>query len=185
FPFVYVVGLEENLFPSQMSLHSRTELEEERRLFYVALTRAEKRAVLTYATSRYRFGNIITSEPSRFISEINPEFLNVSNPTRGGGVSLNQVTFERKLGRVKEPLFSTRSREREKENPDDNKAVVITPSDLTDLKVGYNVIHERFGKGKVIGLEGKPPEKATVFFPKVGNKQLLLKFAKLEIIQSS
>jgi DNA helicase-2/ATP-dependent DNA helicase PcrA len=185
FPFVYVVGLEENLFPSQMSLHSRTELEEERRLFYVALTRAEKRAVLTYATSRYRFGNIITSEPSRFISEINPEFLNVSNPSRGGGVSLNQMTFERKLGRPKEPLFTTKKAEREKQNPDDNKAVVITPSDLTDLKVGYNVIHERFGKGKVIGLEGKPPEKATVFFPKVGNKQLLLKFAKLEIVQST
>jgi len=186
FPYVYVVGLEENLFPSQMALHSRPELEEERRLFYVALTRAEKLATLSYATSRYRYGNIITSEPSRFIEEINAEFLDIANPSRGAGVSMNQFNLERKIGRTKEPLFSTRRNLKKIEDSDSTDAEAATteinPSDLSDLKVGYNVKHERFGKGKVVGLEGAPPIKATVFFPQVGNKQLLLKFAKLEIL---
>jgi DNA helicase-2/ATP-dependent DNA helicase PcrA len=186
FPYVYVVGLEENLFPSQMALHSRPELEEERRLFYVALTRAEKLATLSYATSRYRYGNIITSEPSRFIEEINAEFLDIANPSRGGGVSMNQFNLERKIGRTKEPLFSSRRNLKKIEDSDSSgehtATTEITPSDLSDLKVGYNVKHERFGKGKVVGLEGTPPVKATVFFPQVGNKQLLLKFAKLEIL---
>jgi len=181
FPFVYVVGLEENLFPSQMALHSRPELEEERRLFYVALTRAEKQATLTYATSRYRYGNVITSEPSRFIEEIDEMHLEVANPTRGSGVSLNQYGLERRINKTKEPLFTTRKNLKKivTENDEVNE---ITPSDLTDIKVGYNVKHERYGKGKVVGLEGTPPMKATVFFPQVGNKQLLLKFAKLEIL---
>jgi len=181
FPFVYVVGLEENLFPSQMALHSRPELEEERRLFYVALTRAEKQATLTYATSRYRYGNVITSEPSRFIEEIDEMHLEVANPSRGSGVSLNQYGLERRINKTKEPLFTTRKNLKKivTENDEVNE---ITPSDLSDIKVGYNVKHERFGKGKVVGLEGTPPMKATVFFPQVGNKQLLLKFAKLEIL---
>jgi DNA helicase II / ATP-dependent DNA helicase PcrA len=186
FPYVFIVGLEENLFPSQLSLHSRPELEEERRLFYVALTRAEKTATLSYATSRYRYGNIITSEPSRFIEEIDAEHLDVANPTRGGGISLNQLGLERKINRTREPVFSSRPKLRnanEDTNVETPGATTITPSDLSDIKVGNNVIHERFGKGKVVGLEGKPPVKATVFFPKVGNKQLLLKFAKLEIVQ--
>ncbi len=186
FPYVYVVGLEENLFPSQMALHSRPELEEERRLFYVALTRAEKLATLSYATSRYRYGNIITSEPSRFIEEINAEFLDIANPSRGAGVSMNQFNLERKIGRTKEPLFTTRRNLKKIEDSDptneQSATTEINPSDLSDLKVGYNVKHERFGKGKVVGLEGAPPIKATVFFPQVGNKQLLLKFAKLEIL---
>jgi DNA helicase-2/ATP-dependent DNA helicase PcrA len=186
FPYVYVVGLEENLFPSQMALHSRPELEEERRLFYVALTRAEKLATLSYATSRYRYGNIITSEPSRFIEEINAEFLDIANPSRGAGVSMNQFNLERKIGRTKEPLFTTRRNLKKIEDSDttneQSATTEINPSDLSDLKVGYNVKHERFGKGKVVGLEGTPPIKATVFFPQVGNKQLLLKFAKLEIL---
>ena len=181
FPYVFVVGLEENLFPSQLSLHSRPELEEERRLFYVALTRAEKQATLTYATSRYRYGNIITSEPSRFIEEIDASRLDIANPSRGGGISLNQVGLERKIHRAKEPLFTTR-RNLKKVTDEAEQTSTISPSDLSDIKVGYNVLHERFGKGKVVGLEGTPPVKATVFFPKVGNKQLLLKFAKLEIL---
>ena len=181
FPYVYIVGLEENLFPSQMALHSRPELEEERRLFYVALTRAEKQATLTYATSRYRYGNIITSEPSRFIDEIDNAHLDLGSANKGSGVSLNQFNLERKLNKAKTPLFTTRK------NLTKLDAAVqsdesITASDLSDLKVGYNVKHERFGKGKVVGIEGNPPVKATVFFPLVGNKQLLLKFAKLEIL---
>lgn len=187
FPYVYVVGLEENLFPSQLALNSRTELEEERRLFYVAITRAEKSATLSYATSRFRWGNIVTSEPSRFIEEIDPEHLEMLNQPKsrslGGGRSMNQVNMERKLGaKTKAPVYSNRRKltpvdKAAKPHPSKGK----TASEL-DLKVGYNVMHERFGKGKVVGLEGTPPTKATVFFPKAGNKQLLLKFAKLEII---
>ncbi|MCB9225458.1 MAG: 3'-5' exonuclease [Crocinitomicaceae bacterium] len=182
FPYVFIVGLEENLFPSQMALNSRSELEEERRLFYVALTRAEKRATLSYATSRYRWGNLITSEPSRFIEEIDPEFLEVNNPSRGAGRSMNQVNLERKVGIPGKQVFSDKQRKLTKIGSTNTSPKTGSVASNLDLKVGYNVIHERFGKGKVIGLEGNPPEKATVFFPKVGNKQLLLKFARLEIV---
>ena len=112
FPFVYIVGMEENLFPSQLALNSRSELEEERRLFYVALTRAEKQATLSYATSRFRWGNIVTSEPSRFIEEIDSSHLffesKASSSFSKGGRSLNQVNMERKIGQKKESLFSNR-----------------------------------------------------------------------------
>ena len=181
FPYVFVVGLEENLFPSQLSLNSRSELEEERRLFYVALTRAEKRATLSYATSRYRWGNLITSEPSRFIEEIDTEFLDIQAPMRSGGRSLNQVNLERKTGASSKSVFSNKQRTLKKVT-NDMKPKAGTQASLLDLKVGNNVKHERFGKGKVVGLEGDPPVKATVFFPNAGNKQLLLKFARLEIL---
>lgn len=188
FPYVYIVGLEENLFPSQLALNSRTELEEERRLFYVALTRAERKATLSYAISRFRWGNIVTSEPSRFIEEIDPSNLEIDKATTGkslgGGRSMNQLNMERKIGGKKAPLFSNK---RKLTPIGQAKPKKPTPSSGTignqlDLKVGYNVMHERFGKGKVIGLEGTPPTKATVFFPKAGNKQLLLKFARLTVI---
>jgi len=182
FPYVFIVGLEENLFPSQMALNSRSELEEERRLFYVALTRAEKKATLSYATSRYRWGNLITSEPSRFIEEIDTEFLEVANPSRGGGRSLNQVNLEKRVAKSTKTIFSDKARKLKKVSSVDTKPKSGTAANLLNLKVGYNVVHEKFGKGKVIGLEGTPPEKATVFFPKVGNKQLLLKFARLEVL---
>jgi DNA helicase-2/ATP-dependent DNA helicase PcrA len=182
FPYVFIVGLEENLFPSQMALNSRSELEEERRLFYVALTRAEKKATLSYATSRYRWGNLITSEPSRFIEEIDKDFLEVNNPSRGAGRSLNQVNLERKVGIPGKTAFSEKQRKLKRVTSADNGTKSGTVANQLELKVGYNVKHERFGKGKVIGLEGNPPVKATVFFPKVGNKQLLLKFARLEVL---
>lgn len=180
FKYVYVVGLEENLFPSQMALNSREELEEERRLFYVAVTRAEKNCTLSYATSRYRWGNLITSEPSRFIEEIDSKHLELANPTfKGGGRSMNQMSMERKIGGTQSGL-PKRTLTKITDAP--KKVKGDTSANLLDLKVGYNVMHERFGKGKVVALEGTPPSKATVFFPKVGNKQLLLKFAKLEIL---
>jgi len=182
FKYVYVVGLEENLFPSQMALNSREELEEERRLFYVAVTRAEKECTLSYATSRYKWGNLITSEPSRFIEEIDSEFLELSGPKYGGGKgrSLNQMSMERKIGGTQSGL-PKRTLTKLSDTP--KKVKGDTSSNLQDLKVGYNVKHARFGKGKVVALEGSPITKATVFFPKVGNKQLLLKFAKLEILE--
>jgi len=186
FPYVYIVGLEENLFPSQLALNSRSELEEERRLFYVALTRAERQATLSYASSRFRWGNIVTSEPSRFIEEIDPSHLEIQNNSSstsfGGGRSMNQVNLERRIEGKKAPLFSDRRRLTPLAEAKPTKANVGSSAQDLDLKVGNNVIHERFGKGKVVGLEGTPPTKATVFFPSAGNKQLLLKFAKLEIV---
>ena len=181
FPYVFVVGLEENLFPSQMALNSRTELEEERRLFYVAITRAEKNCTLSFATSRYRWGNLITSESSRFIEEIDPQYLELSTPYKSGGRSLNQTNLVNKtVGRIP---AQTGPKRRLTKMSDAPKAKAGPTADSLDLKVGYNVKHERFGKGKIVALEGSPPTKATVFFPKVGNKQLLLKFAKLDVIR--
>ncbi len=182
FPYVFVVGLEENLFPSQMALNDRSELEEERRLFYVAVTRAEKLCTLSFATSRYRFGNIITSEPSRFIEEIDAEFLDISHSTISSGRSLNQVNLERKFGFSKGRSTGIPSNLKKINTNSVSNTSNSRPASEIDLKVGYNVIHERFGKGKVVGLEGNPPQKATVFFPNHGNKQLLLKFAKLEVV---
>jgi DNA helicase-2/ATP-dependent DNA helicase PcrA len=181
FKYVFVVGLEENLFPSQMALNSRTELEEERRLFYVAVTRAEKQCTLSYATSRYRWGNLITSEPSRFIEEIDPKYLEMAATSfTGGGRSLNQTNMERKIGGSTMSGLPKRTLTKMSDVPKKTKST--DTANLLNLKVGYNVMHERFGKGKVVALEGAPPVKATVFFPKAGNKQLLLKFAKLDIL---
>lgn len=179
FPHVYLVGLEENLFPSQMALNSRSELEEERRLFYVAVTRAEKTCTLSYATSRFQWGNLITSERSRFVDEISPEFLHHESPERGGGRSLSNKSFDRpftgglnkNLGsRSLKPISNATSANRTNSTPD-------------SLKVGYNVEHDRFGKGKITKLEGSgPDQKATIFFPRHGSKTVLLRFANLKVL---
>jgi DNA helicase-2/ATP-dependent DNA helicase PcrA len=179
FKYVYVVGLEENLFPSQMALNSRNELEEERRLFYVAVTRAEKECTLTYATSRFKWGNLTTAEPSRFIEEIDPKHLELSGTAyKGGGRSLNAINSNRKIG-GKNFNMSKRKLTKMSDLPNKTKK---TPDTNIDLKVGFNVKHARYGKGKVMAIEGNPAEKVTVFFPAHGNKQLLLKFAKLEVV---
>lgn len=186
FPYVHIVGLEENLFPSQLALNSRDELEEERRLFYVALTRAEKQCTLSYATSRYRWGNLITSEASRFIDEIDEAFTEFETPYHNqasGGRSLNSRK-NTASGVSSTPKYAPQRKLR-KITKSTSSESGINASDLSDLKVGYNVKHDRFGKGKVVAIEGKSPDtKATVFFPRVGQKQLLLKFAKLEILDN-
>lgn len=185
FQHVYLVGLEENLFPSQMALNSRTELEEERRLFYVAVTRAKETCTLSYAKSRFQWGNLITSEPSRFIEEIAPEYLHFETPERGRGVSLSggrQSAFENPagmggLGGLNKGFASKSLKPVSKASPSEPK----NGSEL-DLKVGFNVEHERFGKGKVIKLDGSGADKkATIFFPKHGSKTVLLRFANLTI----
>ncbi|MDB4089376.1 UvrD-helicase domain-containing protein [Flavobacteriales bacterium] len=176
FPYVYIVGLEENLFPSQMSLTTRDDLEEERRLFYVAITRAEKKATLSYATSRYKWGNLTSCEPSRFIEEISPEFLEAPElvTPKKREESLKKG-FEMKFNKPQAGLKNL-------------KKVSTTPtssggSDNKNIVVGVNVKHAKFGKGKIVNIEGVyPNRKATVFFPNVGQKQLLLKFAKLELL---
>ena len=179
FPFVYIVGLEENLFPSAMNLNSRTELEEERRLFYVALTRAEKKIYLSYVLSRYRWGKPVDSEKSRFIDEINEEFL--ENNIIQNSITRNFSNNDQynKVGiRYKKP----------KKRPPSNFVKIklsSVKSNLFDSKlvVGNIVMHERFGKGRVISIEGIGGDrKAEIKFEKNGIKKLLLRFSKLEII---
>lgn len=166
FPYVYIVGLEENLFPSYLSMNSRAELEEERRLFYVAITRAREKLTLACAMNRYRWGNLSISQPSRFIDEINPSFLESTHKV--------QMTPgpARKLTKINTP---------EKQSPPEEDIPFL---DTSRINVGTMVEHQRFGKGKVTALEGSGAnKKATVHFPEVGNKQLLLRFARLRILE--
>ena len=189
FSQVYVVGLEENLFPSQLSLNSRTDLEEERRLFYVAITRAEKKLTLSYATSRYRWGSLTNCEPSRFIEEIAPQYLDldfkvVQKPNQASFFDDERNNWKQKDSFSKPkpattPSFKTKSILPKAHVPSEG----FSPSDTSGLQVGMEVEHERFGFGKVVHMEGtKPDLKATIFFKELGQKQLLLKFAKLRII---
>ena len=191
FPYIYVVGLEENLFPSQMALNTREELEEERRLFYVALTRAEKRATLSYALTRYRWGQLIQNEPSRFIEEIDEQYLNLPTVSarRPEPFDFNtaRTSFYKPMPSGSGPRTTTPPK------PGMKKVSASAPGAAADSGVaptasggiapGVEVKHARFGKGKVLKLEGEEPNvKATVFFPSAGQKQLLLKFAKLEVL---
>ena len=179
FPYVYIVGLEENLFPSAMNLNSRTELEEERRLFYVALTRAEKKIYLSYVLSRYRWGKPVDSEKSRFIDEIKEEYLQNNVIQRSISKDFSQKSQFNKVGiRYKKPEtrpaknFVKLKSSSSKSNLFDN-----------NLIVGNIVIHERFGKGEVISIEGQGGDKkAEIKFEKGGLKKLLLRFSRLEII---
>lgn len=194
FPYVYVVGLEENLFPSQMALTSRADLEEERRLFYVAVTRAEKNLILSFASSRYKWGSLQFSEPSRFISEIDDDFLDFkfsqNTPSYSSGV--DDFDFEKKSF---PSAYANKPNKMSTTNPQpiqQNPTVVpknlkkITASTLgkssaenLNLKTGMMVNHERFGNGIINELENG---KATINFQDGNTKQLLLKFAKLTII---
>lgn len=203
FPYVFIVGMEENLFPSQLSLNSREELEEERRLFYVALTRAEKQVTLSYADTRYRWGQLQSAEPSRFIDEIDEQYIEL--PTEGvtqkpsGIMDFKQArTGFKQQGkpieyRFNKPVPQETTPPAEPFSPPKNfkKVTSATVAEATmgveyatadDLAEGVEVIHATFGKGKVIKIEGISPDlKATIFFPSAGQKQLLLKFAKLKL----
>ena len=201
FPHVYIVGLEEDLFPSAMSMNTRSELEEERRLFYVALTRAEKQAYLTYALSRYRWGKLIDSEPSRFIEEIDDKYLEIITPIEErrynpmldasifGDIEPNKIrykpakqqTFKKKTATKANPVKFQIS------TPKNLKPVAKTNgnTNLFDSKlvVGNVVKHIRFGRGEVLKIEGVGADvKAEIKFENGGLKKLLLRFAKLEII---
>ncbi len=224
FPYVYIVGMEEDLFPNLMAVQSRADLEEERRLFYVALTRAEKRATLSYAMSRYKWGNLTAGEPSRFIDEIDPRFLRLpkrhelpsvnerdtftsawsrpgntsTRPVSGGTVFSREPKSAAPAAKVSHSPMK-RSAPAAPSVPDPGqrknlKRVTSTgaPVDATsslghaapgDIAEGVTVEHERFGKGKVLKVEGNAPDvKATIFFPSSGQKQLLLRFAKLTVV---
>ncbi len=195
FPHVFLVGLEENLFPSQLSISSRVDLEEERRLFYVAITRAEKTCTISYAASRFQFGSLTSSEPSRFISEIDQSFIklesaynNTSGPKPlGGGFGSPRMggLNNRTSGFGSSPTSSSSVPPRGglKSIKDLNRSSG-SDDDTPNLMVGSIVQHSTFGKGKVTELKGTGAErKATVFFPQVGSKTLLLRFAKLTVIE--
>ena len=176
FPYVYVVGMEENLFPSAMSISSRQELEEERRLFYVAVTRAEKMLTLSYANSRYQFGSVSFQELSRFVEEIDAKYIDV--PTKKKVLP--------KVGGLPKPMFAKRKTlnteplKRVQHGPTQGN----TPAAINAIEVGMTVKHEKFGYGKVLRIEGDgDSRKAIIFFEVMGEKQLMLKFAKLTIVK--
>ncbi len=189
FPHVFLVGLEENLFPSQLSISSRTDLEEERRLFYVAITRAEKTCTISYAASRFQFGSLNSCEPSRFISEIDQNYLQFESAHgSGGGRSLGGGFGSTRIGGLnnRPSGFTQRPTGNFKSVKDLSGSTSPTSnsSENVALKVGYVVQHGTFGKGKITALEGTGEErKATVFFPQVGSKTLLLRFAKLTVLE--
>ena len=174
FPYVFIAGLEEDLFPSQMSVSSRADLEEERRLFYVALTRAEKKAFLSFASTRFRYGNMNYCEPSRFLSEIDTTL--IDSPSI-------QKTVEKRELSSKSYTLQKHVIQRKLVKPTATGAT-LSESEMSRLAVGIKVKHERFGTGEIVGLEGDfPNKKATVDFKGIGKKQLLLKFAKLQLIE--
>jgi DNA helicase-2/ATP-dependent DNA helicase PcrA len=183
FKHVYIAGMEDTLFPSPMSSGSARELEEERRLFYVAVTRAEKQATLSYALNRYKWGNLERCSPSRFLREIDQKYLQY--PQTGGkpfsqpNNSANKSSFLReepsqyindeKLKKIGKPLVSS--------------GIPFSGTDPSLFSAGDEVQHERFGNGKILSIEGQPPNTtATVEFDKDGSKKLLLRFAKLKKI---
>ena len=203
FPTVFVVGLEENIFPSPMCTNSMRELEEERRLLYVAITRAEKHCILTCAQNRFRYGRMEYDTPSRFIRDIDPELLDVHSES-GGGTSIFGGSRSASWMQNPRPVATQFKADpkpravapRQPEKPVDPfgpqfkrvyNAVAPRPmaSDPSagDLREGRTIEHQRFGVGTVIKIEGTGENtKATVQFRNVGTKQLLLKFAKFKII---
>ena len=194
---VHLVGLEENLFPSFMSSSTREELEEERRLFYVALTRAEKQVFFSYAISRFQWGKITDAEPSRFLSEVDEEYIEFLNPVvesrfvNKSGLSsdiFGDNSFEpRTFKKIEKKKLLSSSEPESLPLPKKLKPVasakIINPSGNSsqDIEVGDRVRHDRFGVGEVIFLDGTDPEniKAKVKFVTEGEKNLILKFAKL------
>lgn len=197
FPVVHLVGLEENLFPSFMSSATREDLEEERRLFYVALTRAEKQAFFSYAVSRFQWGKITDAEPSRFLSEVDEQYIEFLNPAiekrfiNNSGITSNifdEHPSELKgFKRVEKKTISKAENDKPIAEPRKLKPVstakIINPSGASsqDIEVGDKVRHDRFGIGEVKFLDGTDPQniKAKVVFLHEGEKNLILKYAKL------
>ncbi|MEM9076024.1 MAG: UvrD-helicase domain-containing protein [Bacteroidota bacterium] len=200
FPYVYIVGMEEDLFPSAMSMNTRSELEEERRLFYVALTRAEKQAYLTYTQNRYRWGKLIDAEPSRFLEEIDEQYVENLTPVNDGyryksmiDANIFGEVDKSKLRQTKPANGTPPTGHRPNENqlrklrklkPDLSAPSTNTKVADVNLTTGMRVNHTRFGVGKVLKIEGfGNDKKAEIQFDKGDVKKLLLRFAKLEILE--
>jgi DNA helicase-2/ATP-dependent DNA helicase PcrA len=198
FPHVYIVGMEEDLFPSGMSMNTRSELEEERRLFYVALTRAEKQAYLTYTQSRYRWGKLVDAEPSRFIEEIDDVYKHYMIPQDDykykplidsdifGEVDKSKFRQNKPKSGTPPPAHKPSEEQLRKlrklrpATPAHETASVI---DTIQLQEGNEVEHIRFGKGQVLKIDGiGQDKKAEINFENGGIKKLLLRFAKLKLL---
>jgi DNA helicase II / ATP-dependent DNA helicase PcrA len=208
FGCVFAAGLEEMLFPNAMSINTREELEEERRLFYVVVTRAKKKLWITYANTRYRFGSLVQNEPSRFIEEIPSQYLDRSF---SGGGARNQSSgfgssaFDRMNGggfgggsnvREAERRYGPPPSQRKDAQPEylapkpQNKVVEhrasadFVASDTSSLQEGQRVEHQKFGFGEVVKMEGSAHNPvATVKFELNGEKKIMLNYAKLRIVQ--
>ncbi|MFT4644156.1 MAG: DNA helicase-2/ATP-dependent DNA helicase PcrA [Planctomycetota bacterium] len=185
FPVVFIVGMEESLFPSAMSMYSREDLEEERRLFYVAVTRAEKYLYISFAKTRYKFGNLQFSEPSRFLKEIPKELIEFRNQQ----ASVPENTTPKKEIVHKTGLNLQNKKPLVRKNPTTNYTAKVDPnfkaSPMSDIKAGLSVEHQKFGQGVIreISGEGTPNKMAVIAFNSVGEKKLILKFAKLKIVE--
>jgi DNA helicase-2/ATP-dependent DNA helicase PcrA len=174
FSHVYIVGLEEDLFPSALSSTTRSDLEEERRLFYVALTRAMKKVTISYSKTRYRWGKLNDCEPSRFISEIEEKYIK----------SIKSNFINRNFNKLKSNKLRFEIPERKKPLKSVSGNSTLNSSYI-DINQGDIIIHNRFGKGQVISTEGSGGDKkAEVLFKTSGTKKILLKFAKYEKITS-
>jgi len=182
FKYVYIVGMEEDLFPSQMMLSSRAELEEERRLFYVAMTRAKKKLFLTHASTRYRFGRLKNCEPSRFLDDVDARYIKVS--TKFGGmdsVAPNPEYAKSFVSGIRKTLTTKPVPKPTAYKP----PLDFKPSDTSKLQQGMKVEHPKFGFGGVIMIdESGADRKAKIDFADFGEKTLLLSFAKLRIVEN-
>ncbi len=184
FPYVFITGVEENLFPSQLSINTEPELEEERRLFYVAITRAMLKATITYAETRFRYGNFNFCEPSRFIDELDPAFIQyLLPPDRRKLKKSFSESFSESRKQFKKMIEPPQKNQfKGPPDPTDNMEYAILDPSL--LKVNMEVAHQRFGKGVVLTIEGNGQNaKASVQFAGAGKKQLLLKYARLKILK--
>jgi DNA helicase-2/ATP-dependent DNA helicase PcrA len=188
FPYVYVVGMEENLFPGILSLSTREELEEERRLFYVAITRAMTKLTLSYAEQRYRYGNLTLSERSRFVDEIDANLIEQTQKASFRGTS---PVGGKPFGRFSEHGFrnlpNTPTTRPSASQPASSQPAVpqnLEPSNPDLLQEGMRVMHAKFGAGTILSIEGAGAnKKASVRFDTSGIKMLMLKFARLAILK--
>ena len=177
FKYIYLVGMEEDLFPSQMMLNSRADLEEERRLFYVAITRAMQKLVLSYANTRYRFGRLKSCEPSRFLDEVDPAYIKVNRKfsTQKPEIKTSHYASNLVAGLKKKTQVPSNNYQHKPSSD-------FQPSDTSNLTEGMKVEHPKFGFGKVLRLDiDGANRKAKVLFDNFGEKTLLLSFAKLKI----
>jgi DNA helicase II / ATP-dependent DNA helicase PcrA len=192
FPCVFAVGLEENIFPSAMSLYDRENLEEERRLFYVAITRAKKKLWITLAKNRYRFGSLVNNEPSRFVAELPPNMIEKNMlSTNSFGASVPSPS-----------LWGSANKTATTKDANDSKIIAqkkvigvnaasthtassgFTATNPAEINVGVRVEHQRFGFGKVVNIEGNAADKKAkiVFENGIGEKMMMLNFAKLMVV---
>jgi DNA helicase-2/ATP-dependent DNA helicase PcrA len=181
---VYIVGMEEDLFPSQMMLESRQDLEEERRLFYVAITRAEVKLTLAFAESRYQWGRLKMCEPSRFLMEVDPRFLNLQGVASDSGPSRGQETPRSGVRTFTQKTPAQNLSPRPQPAPIHTPSSDFVPSDTSGLAVGQRVEHQKFGFGTVAKIDANGSDrKAVIAFDEAGERTLLLSFAKLRIVE--